>query len=261
MPAWVPTLLSVVIVSLVSLVGAVAGMKLLRRHSVILLLVALAAGTLIGDAFIHLLPGTIAAWDGFPVAVSALVLGGFLTFFVLEVVLRQQHAHGEVLQADHAHGAGHEHQHGRVAPFGIINLVGDAFHNFIDGAVIAASYLIDFNVGLATTIAVVLHEIPQELGDFAVLLRAGMAPRKALFFNLLSALAAVLGAVIFLLLPFDVETMEKIALPIIAGGFLYIAAADLVPELHHHAGDRHLGNIALGLLAGIGLMFALLGLE
>lgn len=299
---WLPSLAAVLVVSLVSLVGAIAGAALFRRHAVIMTLVALAAGSLLGDAVLHLLPEAVELAGGMTAGVGFLVLGGFGLFFLFESVLRHGHAHGEVLQADHddagagparhAIGSGHsphahahpghvhvhdgdDHTHGpqghhdapapsrdgRIAPFAWMNLLGDALHNFLDGIVIAAAFAVDVKVGVATTVAVILHEIPQELGDFAVLLRAGMAPRRAILFNLLSALVAVVGAVLFLSLPFDADQLQAIALPIAAGGFLYIAAADLIPELHHHTGDRHVVNIVLGLAAGIGAMAGLLFLE
>jgi zinc and cadmium transporter len=208
------------------------------------------------------MPEAAEHWGGFPVQVALLVLGGFLVFFLLEVFLRAQHAHGEALDEGHGHDDGHGHAaHGRVAPFGWMNLIGDGVHNFLDGAVLAATFSQDTALGLATTVAVVLHEIPQELGDFAVLLRSGMSRRRALLWNLATALTAFAGAALFFLLPFPLETVERWALPLTAGGFLYIAGADLVPELHHHAGDRHARAIVAGVLLGIAAMAALLLME
>lgn len=259
MDPWLPTLAAVTAVSLVSLVGAAAGWRWLRSHTAILSLVAVAAGALLGDAFLHLLPESAELWDGVPLEMALLILGGFLVFFFLEVFLRLQHAHGEVLEDDHGHG--HTGAHGEVAPFGWMNLLGDGVHNFLDGLVLAAAFTQDLGLGLATTVAVVLHEIPQELGDFAVLLRSGMSRRRALLWNVATAFTSLAGAVLFLLLPFDVETLEKVALPLTAGGFLYIAAADLIPELHHHAGSRHARQIVAGVVLGILAMAALLLLE
>ena len=270
---WAYTLAAVGAVSLISLVGAAAGIRWFSRHSVILTLVAVAAGALLGDALLHLLPETAEHWGAFTLVPASLVIAGFLVFFLLETALRFGHAHGELaLEEPHEHhmDGGHAHHAPelrptkpatpRVKPFGWMNLAGDGLHNFIDGVIIAAAFLVDAPLGFATTIAVALHEIPQELGDFAVLLRAGFAPRRALMLNFASALTAVAGAVLFLLLPFDPATLERYALPVTAGGFLYIAAADLIPELHHHTGDRHSGLIVGGFLAGLGVMFALLRL-
>ncbi|MHB1260425.1 MAG: ZIP family metal transporter [Thermoplasmatota archaeon] len=257
--SWAYAFGAVAVVSLISLVGAAAGWRLLRSHSAILALVAVAAGALLGDAFLHLLPEAAELWGGLPLELAVLVLGGFLVFFLLEVFLRAQHAHGEALESEHGHT--HSDAHGKVAPFGWMNLMGDAVHNFLDGAVLAAAFTVDLKLGLATTVAVVLHEIPQELGDFAVLLRSGMSRRRALLWNLGTALTSVAGAALFFALPFPLETLERWAIPLTAGGFLYIAAADLVPELHHHAGDRHAKAIVVGVLGGIAAMALLLLLE
>lgn len=263
-PAWTalaPAFGAVAAVSAISLVGAAAGWRFLRSHGAILGLVAVAAGALLGDAFLHLMPEAAEHWEGFPVQLALLLLGGFLVFFLLEVFLRAQHAHGEAFDVEDGHGHAHADAHGQVAPFGWMNLIGDGVHNFLDGAVIAATFSQDVALGVATTVAVVLHEIPQELGDFAVLLKSGMSRRRALMWNLATALTAFAGAGLFFLLPFPLETVEKWALPLTAGGFLYIAGADLVPELHHHAGDKHARGIVAGVLLGIVAMAALLLLE
>jgi zinc and cadmium transporter len=257
--AWVAAFGAVTVVSLISLVGAAAGWRWLRSHGAILGLVAVAAGALLGDSFLHLLPEAAELWGGFPLDLSVLVLAGFMVFFLLEVFLRAQHAHGEALELEHGHA--HGDAHGKVQPFGWMNLIGDGVHNFLDGAVLAAAFTVDFRLGLATTVAVVLHEIPQELGDFAVLLRSGMSRRRALAWNFATAVTSVAGAALFFALPFPLETVERWAIPLTAGGFLYIAAADLVPELHHHAGDRHAKAILLGVATGVAAMALLLFLE
>jgi zinc and cadmium transporter len=253
---WAASLFAVIAVSGVSLVGIVVGRRWLQNHAVLLTLVALAAGALLGDALLHLLPEAAEKWGEFGVELATLVLAGFVAFFLMESVLRYGHAHGE--KATDAH-AGHSHQ---IQPFGWMNLASDGLHNFVDGVIIAAAFSTgDLVVGLAATIAVALHEIPQEIGDYAVLVRAGFARNRALLWNFASAAIAILGAILFLLLPFDPEALQRIALPVTAGGFIYIAAADLIPELHHHTGDRHSRLIIVGLLAGLGIMFGLLLLE
>lgn len=265
--AWIPTLAAVAVVSIVSLVGALAlSLPGVRSHRFLLVLVAVSAGTLVGDAFFHLLPEATPGWQDVGLAEMGLwTVGGFLVFFVLEVLLRARHAHLEMVDnVEHMHVHGHhadEVESARVAPFAWTNLVGDAVHNFLDGAVIATSFLVDTSLGLATTIAVVIHEVPQELGDFAVLLRAGMPVRKALLFNFASACLAVLGALVVLALPVDTETIEHFGLPLIAGAFLYVAAADLVPELHHHSKGREAAVILLSFVVGLAIMFGVLKLE
>ncbi|HET6399519.1 MAG TPA: ZIP family metal transporter [Candidatus Thermoplasmatota archaeon] len=257
--AWGPTLLAVAVVSVVSLVGAATFLlPRLRTHRVLLFLVALAAGTLVGDAFLHLLPEAEAAWDGGSARVGQIAVLGFTLFFLFEVLLRGRHAHVEAADA-HAqeHHGSHGHApptNGRLAPFAYTNLVGDGLHNFLDGAAIATAFLVDTHLGIATTIAVVLHEVPQELADFGVLLRAGLAPRRALLWNFLSGLLAVAGAVTILLLPLSPEVLERIGLPLILGAFLYIAAADLIPELHHHSRGREAWLIVLAFLLGLTIM-------
>lgn len=252
---WSYTLLSVVVVSLISFVGALTlTLRFLGKHLVLIALVAFAAGTLLGDAFLHLLPEAVETAGGFQASLAGRVLAGFLAFFILETALRWGHAHGE---EQHPHEPTE-----RIAPFAWTNLAGDGIHNFIDGALVAAAYLVDTGLGVATTIAVAAHEIPQELGDFAVLLKAGLRPRRALAYNFFSALLAVVGAVVILYLPVEPAQVARLAVPLTAGGFLYIAAADLVPELHHHShSPRYVPLILLGLLAGIGTMYGLLVLE
>lgn len=247
-------LASVLAVSALSLVGALTlALGFLKRHGVLILLVAFAAGTLLGDSFLHLLPEAVESRDGFTRELGVLVLAGFLAFFLLETGLRWGHAHGEEA---HEHGTP-----GAVAPFAWTNLIGDGIHNFVDGVIIGAAWIVNPASGIATTIAVAAHEIPQELGDFAVLLRAGIRPAKALLYNLFSALLALAGAALVLSIPDASGKLEMYAAPLIAGGFLYIAAADLVPELHHHTERRYVPLILIGLTLGLFVMWLLLGLE
>lgn len=261
MQTWIATLLAIGVVSLVSLVGALTlSLPRLRGHRALLVLVAVAAGTLVGDSLFHLLPEAAESWDDLA-AMGLYVAIGFIAFFALEVAIRARHAHVEQASPE-VHGHHHEPgAHHHIAPYAWTNLIGDAVHNFLDGAVIATAFLVDIPLGIATTVAVVLHEVPQELGDFAVLLRSGMRPSKALLFNFASALVSLAGAALILLLPVDVEVLESYALPLIAGAFLYIAAADLIPELHHHSKGREAALILLCFILGIALMYGFLGIE
>ncbi len=237
-------LLSTIAVSLISVVGAVVLFGGGRAKKILPLLVALAAGALIGDTFLHLLPHAVAdAGGSFSPAITWGVLGGLVGFFFIESVLHWHH-HGEDV---------HEHGEGGVHPIGYMNLIGDMFHNLIDGMLIAATWLHTPELGIATTIAVALHEIPQEFGDFGVLLHAGFSPKRAIAFNLLSGLAAVVGALIV------IATQGKLGLevalvPVAAGGFLYIACADLVPEIRKRARGMKLVTTFLALALGVGLM-------
>jgi zinc and cadmium transporter len=242
------TLASVLIVSLISFVGVVALVlkKELLRKSVFLL-VGLAVGALLGDVFVHIIPETYAEL-GDPTLISFLIIGGILIFFVLEKILHWHHHTSEHAE-EHAH------------PVGRMILVGDGVHNLIDGLIIAASYMVSIEVGIATTIAVILHEIPQEIGNFGVLIHAGYTTAKALWYNFLSALTAVAGAVIALILGSVTQDFALWLLPVTAGGFIYIALSDLIPELHK---DRRVGQGVLQVIAiviGVAAMAALLALE
>lgn len=257
---WIWTLGSVVIVSLISLVGAMAlAMKKSLLHRILLLLVSFSAGALLGDALIHLLGEHINEF-GFTPMTALLVILGMLIFFILEKFVYWHHCHSpEFHHEDEAHRRHHARCH--IAVFGITNLVGDGLHNFIDGLVIAASYLVSVPVGIATTIAVILHEIPQEIGDFGVLVHAGLDRFRALALNFATALTAILGAIIGLILAGSFEAFTELVIPVTAGSFIYIATADLIPELHKEVDITKSFLQLLGVLAGIGVMLALLLLE
>jgi zinc and cadmium transporter len=261
--AWVLALASVLAVSVLGFVGVLMlASKRLRAHGILIFVIAVAAGTLIGDALFHLLPEAVEARGEFLSEISVFVVAGFLVFYMFEAALRWRHAHAE---AAHMDDAGHEshasNPGGRPKPFGWLNLASDGLHNFVDGGIIAATYLVDARLGLATTLAVAIHEVPTEFGDFGVLLSAGIQPRKALLYNFVSALTALAGALFILLLPASSEAMGTYGVPLIAGGFLYIAAADLVPELHHHTGRRYVVLTTVGLILGLAAMYAFLFME
>lgn len=242
---WLYSLVSVLVVSFISFIGVFTlkiGQE--RLKTILIYFISFSAGALFGDAFIHLLPEAVGR-EGFTLAVSLSLLSGILLFFVLEKVIQWRHCHLPITK-----------QH--VHPFAYMNLLGDGLHNFIDGMIIAASYLASIPVGVATTIAVVLHEIPQEIGDFGVLLHGGFSRGKALLVNFLSALTAVLGAIFALMINRVISNMEMFLIPIAAGGFIYIAGSDLIPELHK---ETKLGMSMVQLLSfvlGILVMIALL---
>ena len=148
-----------------------------------------------------------------------------------------------------------------VHPFAYMNLLGDALHNFIDGLIIAASYIVSIPVGIATTMAVIFHEIPQEIGEFGLLLYGGFSKAKALLVNFLSALTAILGAIAGLLLAGAFSNIQEILVPIAAGGFIYIAGSDLIPEMHKETKLAKSLIQILVFLLGIVVMIALLALE
>ncbi len=244
MNVWIYSLLSVVAVSLVSLLGLAslsAGETRVRRLAT--LLVSFAVGALLGDTFLHLIPDVFTAGTP-PLAPSLLILGGILAFFVIEKLLR--HRHGPLHRRHHPDPRG-------IPELAAVNVLGDALHNFIDGVLIGASYLAGPRLGISTTLAVLLHEIPQELGDFGVLVHSGVPVRRALFLNVASASTAIAGNLATLLAgAFAGDVVSGVLLPITAGGFVYIAAADLIPELQHDRSLRGLfvqaGLISLGIL-------------
>ena len=231
--------------SLIGLAFISVGEEKLKR--IIFVMVSLAVGGLFGDAFIHLLPESFER-IGSKLQASLFVLAGIFAFFVLEKFLLWRHQH--VLESDHP-----------IHPVGYMNLLADGAHNFIDGVIIGASYDVSLHVGIATTLAVIFHEIPHELGNFFVLLYAGFTKRKALFFNFVSALFAILGTFMSLLVGSRVVEFSSVMLPVAAGGFIYIAGSDLVPELNK---ESTLGKSLVQMLAiagGVGLMLVLVMLE
>ena len=253
MTSWLLSLGSVGVVSLVSLAGlATLSLNEARARRLAAFLVSFAVGALLGDAFIHLIPQAFEQ-DAFTLRPSLLILGGMLLFFVVEKLLR------------HEHGLLHKHHHPEVSArpeLAAINVFGDAIHNFIDGVLIAASYLVSPALGAGTTIAVLFHEIPQELGDFGILIHSGLSVRQAVLLNLASASVAILGAVAVLLLgTVSGPVITMLLIPVTAGGFVYIAAADLIPELQHDRTGRAL-LVQVGLISlGMGVMGLLSVLE
>lgn len=243
------SLLAVLIVSLLS----VSGIFLIFLNKKIsqkinLLLVSLAIGALLGDAFIHLLPEAFETLD--PLIVSFLVIGGLLIFFILEKILRWHHCHEiNCTENDHKH---------IIA----LNTFGDTIHNLVDGMLIAASFMVDIKLGIVTSIAVLLHEIPQEIGDFAVLIHSGLSLKKALIYNFFSATSAFVGVLLVFIIGSKITFLSNYLLPITAGGFIYLAASDLIPELHRH--DPPISHSLLQLLfiiLGVALMSILVFLE
>ncbi|MFA6322840.1 MAG: ZIP family metal transporter [Candidatus Buchananbacteria bacterium] len=211
-------LIAAFIISAISLVGALS-MVLNSRilDKVLLLFVSFSAGSMIGGAFFHLLPEAIDLEPNV-LTVSVYLLCGFCLFFILERVLRWHHCH---------HGTCEAHQH-----LGWLNLIGDCFHNFIDGLVIVSAFAVSPILGFTVTLSIVFHEIPQELGDFGVLLYSGFSKARALFYNFLSACTSIVGVVLGFFLLDNIAGINIFLLSFAAGGFIYIAASDLIPEIH-----------------------------
>ncbi|OGC81534.1 MAG: hypothetical protein A2788_02060 [Candidatus Abawacabacteria bacterium RIFCSPHIGHO2_01_FULL_46_8] len=255
---WLYAIISVVLVSLVSFVG-IFTISISQRflQSILFFLISFAVGALLGDAMFHLLPEAIEKTDGLTIQTSLAILAGILIFFILEKLVIWRHCHLAELHEHHAKQACSHHIH----PVAYNNLIGDGIHNFLDGAIIAAAYMANIGIGIATTIAVVLHEIPQEVGDFGVLIHSGFSRTKALLLNFATAITAVAGAVITLIIGQRLISLIDALIPFTVGAFLYIASSDLIPELHK---ETKLGRSLLqiiALIAGLAVMFLLLYVE
>lgn len=206
---------------------------------ILIFLVALSAGALIGGAFLHLLPEAAEKLNTEKMYI--IVLLSFVFFFLMEKILHWRHCHKEKCP---------------IHTFGYMNLIGDGVHNFIDGLIIASAFLIDFHLGIVTTLAIALHEIPQEIGDFGVLIYAGFEKRKALLINYLVAFTVVLGGIVGYFISLSLASVIPYLLPFAAGGFIYIAAADLIPEIKKETNlVKSISSLAIFIL-GISIMFA-----
>lgn len=244
---YIYSILSVVIISLISLVGIFSiPIKTEKLKKLLLYFVSFSAGALMGDVFVHLLPEVIES--GFTIYSSIYILFGIVFSFVMEKLIQWRHCHLPITQ---------NHQH----RFVMMNLFGDAIHNFIDGLIIASSYLTNIPLGISTTIAIALHEIPQEVGDFGVLLHGGYSKKKAILFNFATALTAILGTVLVLITSGWFEQSTQFLNCFAIGTFIYIAGSDLIPELHKEGETSKSIKQVFSFILGIMIMFALLVLE
>jgi zinc and cadmium transporter len=231
-----------ILFSLLGSVGAMAGAALLltfpdaMRQRLLPCLLSYATGTLLGAAFLGMIPKGLEMASA--LAVSGTVLAGLVGFFVLEKLVIWRHCHDQDCAA-------HSHQGGTLI------LVGDAFHNFVDGVVIAAAFLTSPALGIATALAVIAHEIPQELGDFAILLHSGLSKARAFAYNLISSLTTLPGVILGWYWLAEVRQAIPYVLAISAASFIYIAVADLVPGLHRHTSLKSSVIQVVLLLAGV----------
>lgn len=213
-------LVASIAVSLISLIGIFSLMiKEEWLNKILILLVGFSAGGLIGGAFLHLLPEAL--FESHDSIIFVYVILGFIFFFILERYIHWRHCH---------HTGGCD-----IHAFTYLNIIGDSIHNFTDGLVIGTSFLVNTRFGFITTLMIIFHEIPQEIGDFGVLVYGGFSKTKALLYNFISALLCVLGTVIGYYLANKVGNFSSFIMPLVAGGFIYIAACDLIPELHKEA--------------------------
>ncbi|MHA1409603.1 MAG: ZIP family metal transporter [Candidatus Odinarchaeia archaeon] len=248
---WAYTLIAVLIVSVISLIGVFTlAVDKKRLKKIVQYFVSFAAGTLLGGAFIHLIPESFETLPDSYLLVSFSIIAGIVMFFILEKIIQWRHCHIPTSE---------EHPHS----FAYMNLVGDGVHNYIDGLIIAGAFLVNISLGVVTTIAVVLHEIPQEIGDFGVLIHGGFTIKRALLLNFATALIAVLGAISALLLSSFIAGLQVFLVPFAAGGFIYIGASDLIPELNRQTERKEISfTISLAqlffLVFGILIMSSLL---
>lgn len=238
---WIYTLLAVLVVSLISFVGALTlAIREEKLKKWLLSLVSFSAGALLGDVFIHILPEM--AENGWPERAGFYLLFGVVLFFVLERFVFWHHSHSEHDESVHS--------------YTYLSLLSDSLHNLIDGMIIAGAFLLNTSLGIATTLAVVFHEIPQEIGNFAVLVHGGFSRGKALFYNFISALTAFLGAIIVLAF-FKGEGAPVFLLSISAASFIYIAMSDLIPQLHKEKNNLRALWHLLWFMLGIAAMWVL----
>jgi len=228
------------IVSLIFLIGIFSLLfKKKSLDSILLILIGFSAGGLAGGAFLHILPESLEHCPDVT-AVLLYVIYGFIIFFFLERYLYWRHCHDANCN---------------VHPFTYLNLIGGSIHNFSDGLIIGATFFAGVNLGIVATLAIIFHEIPREIGDFGVLLYGGFSRSKALFYNFITALTSVAGTLIGYILADKVKGFSCVILPIAAGGFIYIAACDLIPEIHKQTDMRKSNLSMVAFLAGIFLMY------
>lgn len=254
---WLYTLVSLVAVSVLSFAGALLlGMNRRRLHWLTTYLVSLAIGALLGGAFLHLIPVSLETFEEGETVWLLVLAGFFISFLIEKMIGTHSHAHGhhELEQWSGDERRARPRPSRPLPMIGVI-LMGDAVHNFLDGVLIAGAFLLDPHVGLVTTLIVVLHELPQEFGDFGVLVSGGLSVKRALKWNFISALTAFVGALLALLIGGRIDAFAEVIVPLAAGNFIYIAAADLVPHLH----EKEKGTATAGIIAvaSLGVLFML----
>jgi zinc and cadmium transporter len=233
-------LASTFLVSLISLVGIFTlAIKDNLLHKILFCLIGFSAGALIGSAFLHILPEALEKSSSTPVFYNLIL--GIILFFLMERYLHWRHCHDKDCG---------------IHAFTYLNLFGEAFHNFIDGLAIAASFIISGKLGVITTLAIILHEIPKELGNFGVLIYGGFSRRKALLCNFISALMAMIGALAGYFISDFIQGFSNFIMPLTAGGFIYIAMSDLIPEVHKESNQKRATLAFVAFLMGIIFMAA-----
>lgn len=248
MSIWIYSLASVFLVSLISLLGVFTlGVNEKRLNKILIYFVSFSAGALFGDVFIHLIPEVFK--KGATIYTSLYFLVGITISFLIEKIIYWNENHVSSILGN------------KIKHFVFMILYGDGVHNFIDGLAIGASFLVSTPVGIATTIAIILHEIPHEIGDFAALIHGGLDRNKALFYNFISALTAILGTVFTLILNQRIAGINNFLVPFAAANLIYIAGANLIPELHKETQLKKSFIQIFTFILGIAIMYGLLALE
>jgi zinc and cadmium transporter len=232
-----------------TLSAGLAAAALALRATWVPMLVSFAIGALLGAAFLEILPHAFEAGDAHEVA--AAVLGGIFGFFVLEKLLLWRHCHTEHCEVHDQHTSAHDHRRS-----GALIIVGDTVHNFVDGMLIAAAFLQSTELGIVTAVAIIAHEIPQEVGDFLILLHSGYTRMRALAMNVLSSIATIVGGVIGYFSLQLLDAFQPTLLGIVAASMIYVAVADLIPGLHRRPELRDTAFQALLIALGIGVIAA-----
>ena len=245
MQIWIYSLSSVTIVSLLSLLGVFTlGIKEKILHKILIYFVSFSAGALFGDVFIHLIPEVYK--EGTTVYTSIFFLSGILISFVIEKIIYWRENHVSSILGN------------KVKHFVFMILFGDGVHNFIDGLAIGASFLVSIPVGIATSLAVILHEIPHEIGDFAALIHGGLGKKQAIFYNFVSGLTAILGTLFALVLSQYIVGINNVLIPFAAANLIYIAGTNLIPELHKETQLKKSLIQIFTFILGIAIMYGLL---
>jgi zinc and cadmium transporter len=240
-------LISVIIVSLISIIIAMPFIIKKRiSNQTLIFLLSISVGVLLSTVFMDFIPEI--AEHGYNLNSGIYLLSGFILMFIIEKFIHYHHSKRcEDIRYRHSHTYS-------VAP---INLIGDGIHNFIDGLVIAGSYAVNISVGIASTISIIFHEIPQEIADFGVLLYSGLSKKKALLFNFFSAISAIIGAIVGFILIKSLENFISFIIPFAAGNFIYIAASNLLPQLHRHCKLKDTLIHTLAIIIGIVMILAI----
>lgn len=252
-PPFIYAFSAVIAVSVISLVGVFTlSFKEATLRRILFGFIGLATGALFGDALIHLIPEALESGIG-TTSVALLVMSGIVFFFLLEKIFLWRHSHLEEVETAESIEQ-HDHSPKHLAP---LVLVADFVHNLLDGVIIGAAFLVSTPVGISTTIAVILHEIPQEVGDFGLLIHAGWSRAKALLWNFLSALSAIFGVLIVLMIGNSADSFIPVISALTAGAFIYIAGSDLVPEMRKTSSFARSAVQIISIMFGFGIMLLL----